>query len=636
MSGIVGINYLDGRPVDRENLTKMVDILAHRGPDGADIWVDGCVGFGHRMLWTTPESLIENLPLVNQRGDLVITADARIDNRDELIAALQINNRPADKIADSELILAAYEKWGEDCPEHLLGDFAFAIWDSRKEQLFCARDHFGVKPFYYYRCNQVFVFASEIKALLCLPEVPRKLNELKVAHHLTLFFEDKVNTFYEEISRLAAAHSLTIDSRGVKIKRYWKLDPKREIKLNSTREYVEAFREIFIEAVRCRLRSAFPVGSTLSGGLDSSSIACTARMLLAESGRKPLHTFSAIFPSLPKEALQWIDERFFISAVQSLGGFEFHNVHADYLNPLVKPLWQDDEPVYSPNLYIHLALYKSAQSNGVRVFLDGIDGDSTISHGWARLTELLYGGKWRTLRNEMKAASQLSGISQQQLLWKYGFQAPIQEPALRLWEILQHNSKSTFTFNQIINDKFSSQIGLAQNIQSLTKEIPFLNFSARQIHASGLNSGIHQYGQELTDKATASYSLEARYPFYDKRLIEFCVALPSSQKFRQGWTRIILRQAMRDILPSEVHSRTGKGRLSFNFQDNLLKHEQKTIEKVLEEPNQLNKYVNLPALNAAYNRYAAQPLQTQIKSDAIAVFCAVTLSQWLNQANLNT
>ena len=167
MSGIIGIHYLDGRPVDRENLTKMVDILAHRGPDGADIWVDGCVGLGHRMLWTTPESLIEKLPLENQRGDLVITADARIDNRDELIAALQINNRPSDKVVDSELILAAYEKWGEDCPEHLLGDFAFAIWDERRELLFCARDHFGVKPFYYYFANNTFAFGSEIKALLC-------------------------------------------------------------------------------------------------------------------------------------------------------------------------------------------------------------------------------------------------------------------------------------------------------------------------------------------------------------------------------------------------------------------------------------------------------------------------------------
>ncbi|MBE9213099.1 lasso peptide isopeptide bond-forming cyclase [Plectonema cf. radiosum LEGE 06105] len=636
MSGIVGIYYLDGRPLDRENLTKMVDILAHRGPDGADIWVDGCVGLGHRMLWTTPESLFEKLPLINQRGDLVITADARIDNREELIAALQINNRPADKIADSELILAAYEKWGEDCPQHLLGDFAFAIWDERKQVLFCARDHMGVKPLYYYQSDKFLVLASEIKALFCLPEVPRQLNELKVAHHLTLFFEDRVNTFYKDILRLAAAHSLTVNSRRLEVKCYWKLDPKREIKLNSHREYVEAFREIFTEAVRCRLRSAFPVGSTLSGGLDSSSITCTARMLLAESGRKPLHTFSAIFPNLPPDALQWIDERYFINAVQSLGGFEFHNIHADYLNPLVKPLWQDDEPVYSPNLYIHLALYESAQSNGVRVFLDGIDGDSTISHGWARLTELIYGGKWRTLRNEMKAASELSGISQQQLLWKYGFQTPIQEPALRLWQILQQNPKSTFTFNQIINDTFSQRIGLAQNIQSLTKEVPFLNFSARQIHSSGLNAGIHQYVQELADKVTASHCLEARYPFYDKRLIEFCVALPSSQKFRQGWTRIILRQAMRDILPPQVHSRTGKGRLSFNFQDKLLKYEQKTIERVFEEANQLNKYVNLSALHTAYHRYAAHPLQTQIKVDAIAVFCAVTLSQWLNQANLNT
>ncbi|NES85389.1 MAG: asparagine synthetase B, partial [Moorea sp. SIO2B7] len=163
MSGIVGIYYLNQEPIDRENIGQMLDILAHRGPDGADIWCEGSVGLGHRMLWTTPESLLEKLPLVNHSKNLVITADARIDNREELIVALELNDRPAEKITDSQLILAAYEKWGEQCPEKLLGDFAFAIWDKHKQILFCARDHVGVKPFYYYhQSGQGFIFASEI------------------------------------------------------------------------------------------------------------------------------------------------------------------------------------------------------------------------------------------------------------------------------------------------------------------------------------------------------------------------------------------------------------------------------------------------------------------------------------------
>ncbi len=169
MSGIAGIYYLDEKPVEWETLSRMVDRLVHRGPDGADVWCSESIGLGHRMLSTTPESLLEKLPLVSRSGDLAITADARIDNRDELIGLLRLKDYPAEKITDSQLILTAYEKWGESCSQYLLGDFAFAIWDRRKQTLFCGRDHFGVKPFYYYYCSgQIFVFASEIKALFCL------------------------------------------------------------------------------------------------------------------------------------------------------------------------------------------------------------------------------------------------------------------------------------------------------------------------------------------------------------------------------------------------------------------------------------------------------------------------------------
>jgi asparagine synthase (glutamine-hydrolysing) len=203
MSGIAGIYFLDGRSVDNVDLERMVARLAHRGPDGKGVWSEGCVGMGLGMLWTTPESLHEKLPLMNQRGDLVITADARIDNRAELIAKLNLTDSPPGDITDSELILASYERWGERCTDKLLGDFSFAIWDGREHALFCARDHFGVKPFYYYYLSErIFAFASEIKALLCLKEVPRQLNEVRVADYLVSMFDDKAITFYQDILRL--------------------------------------------------------------------------------------------------------------------------------------------------------------------------------------------------------------------------------------------------------------------------------------------------------------------------------------------------------------------------------------------------------------------------------------------------
>src|SRR5918998_450263 len=184
MSGIVGIFYLDGRPLDPGLLRRMSESIAHRGPDGAGAWgEERGIGLGHQLFHTTPESLGEMQPLTDRGGNVVLTADARIDNRDELFATLDLDDRPRGEVGDGELILAAYKKWGERCPERLLGDFAFAIWDRRKQKFFCARDHMGLKPFYYYRSGNIFVFASEIKALLRIPEVPQRLNEVAVADH---------------------------------------------------------------------------------------------------------------------------------------------------------------------------------------------------------------------------------------------------------------------------------------------------------------------------------------------------------------------------------------------------------------------------------------------------------------------
>jgi asparagine synthase (glutamine-hydrolysing) len=204
------------------------------------------------------------------------------------------------EVSDSQLILAAYIKWGEDCPQHLLGDFIFVIWDGHKQQLFCARDHFGVKPFYYhYAAGKRFAFATEIKAVLGLPDVPRQLNEVRVAEHLLELNEDPTITLYEDILRLPAAHSMTVSRKGIQQQRYWSLDPTRELRLGSDEEYAQKFREIFTEAVRCRLRSAFPVGSTLSGGLDSSSIVCVARKLFREEAASETERISATCAPTP-------------------------------------------------------------------------------------------------------------------------------------------------------------------------------------------------------------------------------------------------------------------------------------------------------------------------------------------------
>jgi asparagine synthase (glutamine-hydrolysing) len=636
MSAITAIYYRDGRPMHPTVSDQMVATLAHRGSDRAATWCEDNIALGHTMCWTTPESIQERLPLVDELRGLVVTADARIDNRDELLDVLSLNGRPAE-IADSELILAAYEKWGEACPEKLVGDFAFAIWDRRRQILFCARDTMGVKPFYYFLSDHVFVLASEIKALFCVEEVPYELNERRVADHLLGGFEDKAATFYRGIFRLAPAHTMTVSCGVDRVSRYWSLDPSREVRLGSDHEYADAFREIFTKAVRCRLRSAFPVGSSLSGGLDSSSIACTARLMLAEDCSRRLHTYSAIFPGLPDEDLPKIDERKFVDMVLALGDLEPHFVRADRLGPLAdleRVLWHEDEAFLAPNLYLHWALYDAARQDGVRVFLDGLDGDTTVSHGLDYLSELGRKGKFWTLMREAAELSRKSpnpSFTSRRIAWEFGIRNLIPGEVERLARrLLGRQPRANPEIDGVINVSFAGRMNVAERAGgdgSRRKK------TARESHCESLDSGLIPYTLELADRASAAFGVEARYPFFDRRLIEFCVALPADQKLKRGWTRSVMRRAMTGILPPEVQWRIGKANLSPNFKRRLLDFGRPTIEEIIENrPELIESYVNMSALRAAYRRYSSQP--TRAGQDALTVYGAVMLGCWLRKSNL--
>jgi asparagine synthase (glutamine-hydrolysing) len=667
MSGIVGIHYIDGRSVDSADLKRMVDILAHRGPDGADLWVDGSVGLGHRMLWTTPESLIEELPLVSQTGDLVITSDARIDNRDELICALQFNHCPPEKITDSQIILAAYEKWGEQCPENLLGDFAFAIWDKRQQSIFCARDHFGVKPLYYYhQLDQAFVFASEMKALFCLPQVPRRVNDVRIADYLALMMEDKVITVYQDILRLPPAHCMIVNSSGIKMWSYWELDPHREIRMDSNEAYAEKFREIFTEAVRCRLRSAFPIASQLSGGLDSSAVTCVARDLLAEKKKTSLHTISTIFDRITE-----CDERPFINAVLEQGEFIPHYVHGDEFSPLSNLdhiFHYEDEALLGPSHFYPWIVNRALQKLGLRISLDGFDGDTTVCHGVTRFSELARQGNWKAFIQEVKAFSPHFNVSPDAVFRNYGlphlknlakkfswiafFQAvrlihkhfgisrkllivnhglkPVVEQVRQLWQRKQTKVANSFVSQTpLIKANFAEHIGLNERIQKLDglSQEPL---NVREYHWRSLTQGVLPYTLERADQYAAMFSLEARHPFMDKRLIEFCLALPSDQKLYQGWGRMIMRRGLEGILPEKVQWRGGKADLTANFDDGLLNRDRQILDEVMSNQIEyLKKYIDSDFLQAAYQRFISTENKVR-DEDITAIWQAVTLALWFD------
>ena len=633
MSAIVGFLGLDGRPARAEELERMVETLAHRGPDGRAIWVEGPAGLGHCMLQTTPESLHEHLPF--ERDGLVITADARIDNREELIDWLQLKTHQPEQISDSELIIHAYQRWGEDCPAQLLGDFAFAIWDTAKQHLFCARDHFGIKPFYYFhQLGQRFVFATEIKAIFCYEDIPKRLNEIKISDYMLGMFEDKARTFYVDINRLPPASVMVVGKSGVRQYEYWALDPKQEIKLKSDAEYAEAYRSLFVEAVRCRLRSAFPIGSMLSGGLDSSSIACVGHDLLATNSGQDLHTFSIIFNQIKKS-----DEREYIYKVLEKRNFTAHFIEGDQATPfddLDKVLWFQDEPFYAPNLFLHWQAWSAIRGSGVRVLLDGTFGDNVLSHGEEYLEELANRWNWLTLVREIRKIIRQSNwnLSLVKILCGYllqhGIKPYIPEAGLKLQRYLRGNSTNPIEEKCLVfQGDFINRTGLRKRLLKAYAYDRSIK-RAQQAHFHLLANGLVQTVLEIANNGSSAFHVETRFPFMDKRLVEFCLGVPGRQKVGQGYTRITARRALNGILPEEIRWRSGKGNLGWNFRHGF-KAKEDLVRAAFDSADVfLEDYLNEDALRDMHNRCSSGVMT---ENDMLALFPFVVLTTWWSRLN---
>jgi asparagine synthase (glutamine-hydrolysing) len=625
VSAIFGVYGLNGQPV-APGLAAMHRCLGHRGPDGSGLWQQEMVGIGHQLMRTGTSS--GRLPLVDDER-FAITADARIDNRHDLIGVLGLA-AGADSLHDADVILAAYQRWGDRTPEHLIGDFAFAIWDRTRQTLFCARDQVGIRPFYYcHDRDRRFVFASEIKAILAHPEVPRRISERKIADHLTRRFADVQSTFYEDIRRLPPAHSLTVRRGAIELRRYWSLDCARELRLANADEYAEAFREIFVDAVRSRTRNVVAVGSTLSGGLDSSSIACAADLLLSDQQR-PLRTFSAIFPSLSEPELRRIDERRYVDAVLRDHRFDQTYVCADQSSPLAD--WSRisshlGDACLAPNLYIHWGLYRAAAAKNVRVLLDGLDGDTTVSHGLGYLTDLARAGRLLRFSDEAAALARNNpaAFPFRRVAWQLGLRPLVPQAVMRTWRALRSTAAEPTVVSPYLLDQVSSAAAAAEFDDDGRQA------SARESHGRSLNSPLIPYAMEFADAASSAFCVEVRYPFFDRRLIEFCLAVPAEQKLQNGWTRSIMRRAMTGIIPTEIQWRTTKADLSPNFSRGLFERDRKTIEDVVFSGlESVEAYVDVSAVQEAYRRWVVQPYRHQ--RDALTLFTVTTLALWLENS----
>ena len=533
MSGIVGIVRRDGAPAEQGLLRELTDFLSFRGPDASGVWCDGPIGFGHSMLQTSRDSSDEPQP-ASLDGRFWITADARIDCREELANALRAaGSKCGTSTCDSALILRAFAIWGEDCVQHLRGDFAFAIWDAAQKSLFCARDHFGIKPFYYAEREDVLIFSNTLNCLRLHPSVSNELNEAAIADFLMFGLNyDLATTTFRDIRRLPAAHFLWMSPTGIRVQRYWSPPTNGRIRYAKAADYVEHFQSILRAAVADRLRTD-RAGILLSGGLDSGAVAAMAHDL---SQRQPLAlraytvTYDSLLPD--REGIYARETAEFLRI--PIQFFPF-----DHAKPFDR--WNDlhfsrPEPNESPFFAAELDQFQKIAAD-CRVALSGEGSDNLmLFEMWPYLRHLWRERNWtRFLRDGLH------------YLWVRPF--PWRGICYRLKRFLQRAAPVVPVW---IAPDFARRMNLEGRWREFAESLR--TASHPLLPSAHASLALPQWSNflENDDPGVTRAPVEIRYPFLDLRIVNYLLALPPFPSF---FEKRLLREAMAGRLPESVRRR---------------------------------------------------------------------------------
>ncbi len=534
----MGILQRNGAPVERTLLQNLVHFLNYRGPDGREIWVEGNVGLGHTLLQTTWESRGERQP-ASLEGRFWIAADARLDGRDELREKLKRSGRRvASSAADSELILWAYAAWGAQCVDELRGEFSFGIWDARAKKLFCARDHFGIKPFYYAQLGDFFVFSNTLNCVRLHPGVSGELNEAAIGDFLLFGLNyDEATTTFRDIQRLPPAHSLTISPEGLRTRRYWAPPTDGRIRYARDEDYVEHFQVLLRAAVEDRLRT-YRAGILLSGGLDSSAVAAVAKEVSAKSAqateiRGYTHIYESLIPDRDGEYARETGE-FLRIPIQFLP-----MDYAQLFERWDEPEFHLPEPANDPLFAGFLDSCRTISAD-CRVLLSGEGIDNLMDFQmWPYLQDLRRTGEWRRLCSEMA-----------NYLWVRPF--PWRGILTRGKRLIGKDPEIP-TFPKWLAPDFVRRANLEARWKELNEHpvAPSGHPILPNAHASlSLPQWTHMF--ELENAGATPYPLEVRYPFLDLRIVNYVLALPPFPWF---FRKMLLREAMAGRLPERVRTR---------------------------------------------------------------------------------
>jgi len=589
MCGIFGVWNLHKQSIELDVFIDSLNSIRHRGPDDEGYLlidsrageVASCLGpdsaaninlprveqaysprfdmaFGYRRLSILDLSPAGHQPMSNADGSLWIVFNGEIYNYIELRAELQTLGYVFHTQSDTEVIINAYDAWGVDCLKRFNGMWGLALFDKRKNRLFCARDRFGIKPFYYHFDGERLIFGSEIKAVLSYSKIKRRPNDAIVYDYLCYGLLDHTNeTFYEGITQLAPAHYLVLEGQNITIERYWNIDPANKFDIGAGSkadvEYSRRFYELFEDSVRIHLRSDVAVGSCLSGGIDSSSIVSVIKNLLVsekvvspESIGEIQKTFSVCFDDPRFDERQHIEK--VLEATLAERNYTFPTPQ-NLVDDLPRLIWHQDEPFGSISMFAQWRVMKIAAERGMRVLLDGQGGDEILA-GYIPF----YDSHWGTLLAQGRPGNLLHEWSTYRQIHHASYTYLLQHTLFPLMPLMY---KRSVRFNRgrigLQND-FASKFQRRYPDESIAYQGDPL--SERLYHNLMYTSlpGLLHY----EDRSSMAYSIEARVPFLDYRLVEYAFSLPGHQKINNSLTKSVLRNSMHGIVPDQILNRTDK------------------------------------------------------------------------------
>jgi len=628
MSGIASILNISNKDSKPADVRKLIDPLSFRGKDKINFISEGPLSMLQCMFIATEEDKKEILPSKHIDPSIMIASDSRIDNREELINLLNINNLD---LTDSEIIVHAYKRWRLNIGKYLIGAFAIIIYDFDREELFCIRDQIGFRPLYYTLTEDKLIVSSSIDSIKKELGLKVSINKKRIIDYLLFSCGKKDETFFEEIHKLPKASFLSYKDSNLEIKEYYNLNDLKKKKLPFSEDYSKEFKEIFFEVIKSQMRTPNKkIVSALSGGLDSTSITRTLAHLNTDNS---IESISAIFKGLKGEAKEKTDELEYMKSAMSKN-FKSNFIELKNIGPissLESSQKYHDVPVSAINGYVHIPMLMKAKELGSKVLFDGFDGDTVISHGLEKLYDYSRKLKYLTLYKERKKVDRIYGFktSKSWIIKNYIIK-PLIPLRIDYYRKFLFNKKS-FPGNlfELFTKKVKKQIKGFSYIKNFYGFYPYqYSSSAKNFHIRAINYPIWEYGIEMIETHALEQGIEMRFPFFDLRLIEFCVCLPLEEKNKNGINRHILRKAMKGIVPEKILNRLDKSNIGAFAEKEIREIDHDQFFSSLKQKNILNDIVDFNYFNDVIKKNVEKDLVSG-NNDLSRYYLLYSLNYWL-------